>query len=419
MPRPQPQQRATSDSCGHKEDSERWHGTCFDDGEDESEDSHQQEHYSRCDSSSQYKHQTRHDQSRDWHHTDQGRPHYEEREYDTFSRDTNNRGRSLLTTSRSEEHSEATFNYSNVRIKDQQAATRSDYSDLLGHSSGGGCASRATGYRYGTNTTSKVQVFNSTPPNRNPPPGTHKDRRSGLATWSFQASVTPAEDIRLVQTKDSSYERTSGCDRDWRVFTCSGDRDFEKKCPSDQRSGSWWSPAKAGEITIMMTTTNVAGSMITNPILLYQLEQRTKTGMQTLTKLNPLQRGHIICTKPIRVVPPNLMTIPCHMTTILALLNLNLEVTWAVNNSPVKTPHMLNYETASSLKKKKISYCKGELKPACLLKLPLQRHIKRCHHLLHPNGQMGLQSLCEQDGCWGAEVPWRASSEMRGVESNI
>ena len=206
---------------------------------------YQQEHYSRCDSSSQYRCQTRCDQSRDRCHRDWDRPHYEEREYDTFSRDTGNRGRSLLTTSRSEEHSaaQATFDYSNVRIRDQQAATRSDYSDLLGHSSGSRYASRVTGYRYGTNTTSKVQVFNSTPPNRNPPPGTRKDRISGSATWSFQASVTPAGDIRLVQSRDSSYKGTSGCDRDCRVFTCSGERDFEKHL-SDWRSGSWQSPSQ-------------------------------------------------------------------------------------------------------------------------------------------------------------------------------
>ena len=47
-------------------------------------------------------------------------------------------------------------------------------------------------------------------------------------------------------------------------------------------------PAEAGEITIMITTTNVAGGMSANPIPSYQLEQRTRTGMQTLTKLNPL-----------------------------------------------------------------------------------------------------------------------------------
>ena len=47
-------------------------------------------------------------------------------------------------------------------------------------------------------------------------------------------------------------------------------------------------PAEAGEITIMMTTTNVAGRMITNPVPSYQLEQRKRTRMQMLTKLNPL-----------------------------------------------------------------------------------------------------------------------------------
>ena len=47
-------------------------------------------------------------------------------------------------------------------------------------------------------------------------------------------------------------------------------------------------PAKAGEITIMMTTTNMTGRMNTSPIPKYQLEQRMKTGMQILTELNPL-----------------------------------------------------------------------------------------------------------------------------------
>ena len=47
-------------------------------------------------------------------------------------------------------------------------------------------------------------------------------------------------------------------------------------------------PAKARQTTIMMTTTNVARRMNTNLIPTYQLEQRTKTGMQTLTQLNHL-----------------------------------------------------------------------------------------------------------------------------------
>ena len=46
--------------------------------------------------------------------------------------------------------------------------------------------------------------------------------------------------------------------------------------------------AEAGEITIMMITTNVARRTNTNPDPTYQLEQRMKTGMQTLTKLNHL-----------------------------------------------------------------------------------------------------------------------------------
>ena len=47
-------------------------------------------------------------------------------------------------------------------------------------------------------------------------------------------------------------------------------------------------PAKAREITIMMTTTSMTGRMNTSPIPTYQLEQRTKIGMQILTELNPL-----------------------------------------------------------------------------------------------------------------------------------
>ena len=91
-------------------------------------------------------------------------------------------GRSLLTTSRSEDRSatQVTFKYSDAR-KDQQAATKSDYSDLMGCSSGNGYTSRATGHRYSTNTTSKVQVFNSKPPNWNPPSSTYRERTSGLA----------------------------------------------------------------------------------------------------------------------------------------------------------------------------------------------------------------------------------------------
>ena len=145
---------------------------------------------------------------------------------------------SSLTTSRSEKHlaAQATFDYCDVRIKDQQAA-KSDYSDLLRCSSGNGYVSRNTGHRYGTNSASKVQVFNSTPPNQNPPPSTHKDRTSSLAAWSFQASVIPAGDMRLVQSKDSGNKKTSGCDRNCRALIHLGGRDSERRHPLDQRSG--------------------------------------------------------------------------------------------------------------------------------------------------------------------------------------
>ena len=53
-------------------------------------------------------------------------------EYDTYSGDTNTRGRSSLATSRSDGHSAAqvTFEYSDLRLRDEQATTRSDYTDL-------------------------------------------------------------------------------------------------------------------------------------------------------------------------------------------------------------------------------------------------------------------------------------------------
>ena len=109
-----------------------------------------------------------------------------------------------------------------------------------------------------------MQVFNSTPPNRNPPPSTCKDRAR-----SFQASVTSAGDIRLVQSKDCSYDRTSGCDRDYRVFTHSGDRGFEKKFHQIKDLVHNGPPAKARKISISITTTNIAGRTNTKPISTY------------------------------------------------------------------------------------------------------------------------------------------------------
>ena len=129
---------------------------------------------------------------------------------------------------------QVTYDYTNVRLKDLQAATRSDYSDLLGCSGRSGYASRSTGYQYNTNTAAKVQVFNSMPPNWNPPPSSCKDRSSGMATQAFPASVTPHGDIRIVKEKNNDYRRTSRCDKDHRVFAHSSNKDWS----SHHKSGS-------------------------------------------------------------------------------------------------------------------------------------------------------------------------------------
>ena len=71
-------------------------------------------------------------------------------------------------------------------MKDPQIATRSDYSDLLGCSSGNGYASRSTGYQYDTTTAAKVQVFNSTPPNWNHHPAPVKTNQVAQPYKPFQ-----------------------------------------------------------------------------------------------------------------------------------------------------------------------------------------------------------------------------------------
>ena len=43
-------------------------------------------------------------------------------------------------------------------------------------------------------------------------------------------------------------------------------------------------PAEAGEITVLMTTTNTVEETITSPTPSYQLEQKRRTGMQTSIK---------------------------------------------------------------------------------------------------------------------------------------
>ena len=143
MPRPWSHQKATSSGLGH-----------WDDNENEPEVFYRQEWYSSRDGGSQFGWQSRcdqsknrdqyrmHDQSRNQGYKDRDRPQpqerspsYYDREYNTHSRDNNTRGRSLAT-SRSEEYSaeQVTYDYTNVTLKDPQAATRSDYLDLLGHS---------------------------------------------------------------------------------------------------------------------------------------------------------------------------------------------------------------------------------------------------------------------------------------------
>ena len=47
-------------------------------------------------------------------------------------------------------------------------------------------------------------------------------------------------------------------------------------------------PAKAREITVLMTPTNVVEETITSPTPSYQLQQKRRTGMQTLIKLKHL-----------------------------------------------------------------------------------------------------------------------------------
>ena len=119
-------------------------------------------------------------------------------------------------------------------MRDPQIATRSDYSDLLGCSSGNGYASRSTGYWYDTTTAAKVQVFNSTPPNWNPPPSSYKDKPSGTAAQAFPASVTPHGDIRMVIEKSDDHRRTSRHDKGHRDSGCSGKKDWS----SHHRSSS-------------------------------------------------------------------------------------------------------------------------------------------------------------------------------------
>ena len=63
-------------------------------------------------------------------------------------------------------------------------------------------AYRTTGQCYGTTESLKVQVFGKMPPSRRPLPSHCRDRKSGLATSAFQASIDSSGDVRLVQSKN-------------------------------------------------------------------------------------------------------------------------------------------------------------------------------------------------------------------------
>ena len=87
-----------------------------------------------------------------------------------------------------------------MRLRDHHTATKSDYTDLTHRSSSNGYASRATGQRYGTNTASKMQVFNSTPPSQTAPPSSHKERPSSTAAENISGDCDPDEkdDVQLT-----------------------------------------------------------------------------------------------------------------------------------------------------------------------------------------------------------------------------
>ena len=120
-----------------------------------------------------------------------------------------------------------------MRLRDQQTATKSDYTDLTHCSSGNGYPSRAIGQRYGTNTTSKMQVFNSTPPSQTAPPSSHKERPSSTAADPFQARVDPLGDIRLVQSRDGGYVRARDQDQDCGTSAHTGNQSMDREHSSD------------------------------------------------------------------------------------------------------------------------------------------------------------------------------------------
>ena len=219
-------------------------------------------------------------------------------------------------------------------------------------------------------------VFNSTPPNQNPPPSSCKDRPNSTAAQAFPASVTPHGDLRIVIEKSNDYGRTSRHDKDYRDVAHST-INLAQGAPM----------AQAREKTIMVTIIGETRKLNTSPVPTYQQEQKTKTGMKTLVEQQPPYSKHTSLTrltKPTKKVLPHQMTTLPHMITTQTLLNLSLAVIQVENSSPTETPPMLNYKAALSLRKKKILCCKAELRPTCQLTLLWLMDIRNYQPLLLP-----------------------------------
>ena len=115
--------------------------------------------------------------------------------------------------------------------------------------------------------------------------------------------------------------------------------------------------AKVREKTIMVTINSETSKLNTNPIPMYQQEQKMKTGMKTLIEQWPPYSKHTSLTRSIKLIKkmlPHWMTTPSHVIITQTLLNLSLAVTQAENSLSARTPPMLNYKAALSCRKRKI-----------------------------------------------------------------
>ena len=114
--------------------------------------------------------------------------------------------------------------------------------------------------------------------------------------------------------------------------------------------------AEVREKTVMVSINSKTRKLNANPIPTYQQEQKTKTGIQTLIEQWPPYSKHTSLTRPIKLIRkmlPHWMTTPSHVIITQTLLNLSLAVTQAENSLPARTPPMLNYKAALSLRKRK------------------------------------------------------------------